>query len=693
MPSTTGNEDPYGPGYTFPLDPSITNHKDPRSPIFWAYHGISGARRDDNFRYYDEDNWRLLLDRYFPRATTPRHVRSWARRKMSACPGMLQLRTIPKGLDETRPLYPQVRPNEAIEEAHPTWGWHGSGEPPAFVQVGDMLFVPARYGKEGGYFNLINSDREHSHAHMSDAQRERHEEIDHRGEEELPEVDERHPHPEPIQGDIFFDVHLETWPSTKNHIKKASEVPGDLLPYVLNVPGYGRIELPRNFGGHDGQTLEGIPDVLQGIHPSFTRGKYQLPPNALELVTYNQGHDKMGPGQKKRHIELYHNGVDVEGSHPHQRWMEVRDPERRKLDSQAARLSCTLTQEEKLIELIDKFGFVIIMIEGFLKTTSLVDAGLPVLTTASVTTWDCAELERICRQIIRGHTVIIMPDGDWPLNSSVINATTLFKFALRRYGCSHVVVASTPLDWELCEELRQVLIENPFLTKISSDDREVTLSGKAVDDHRGIDPETGGPQSFTDLISISPELPFGMNEDSISQHIRDNMHLLKVPETIYEVDKKGEPKLDKNGKPIVLVKARPNGLYESGVRHLTNAVLALSEFAAYRGGQVRLSATAFGSVVAPELKQPRNKVPQVLRDLHTLGYIDVETSVLDRPLKKDRFGSWNFAGGTQLITVREPYRATLQTPARLGDLFPTIGLYEIPLHYDFDYTPPGPCHP
>lgn len=641
--------------YKFPTDPENSNEKDPTCPLFWEAHGISDAYRDAGFRYYDQErgsehHWRAIFDEYY--ADAPDHIRKDARFKMSTRgPGILQLRAVIKGLDEDRPIFPQIRPNQPIVKP-PDYVWHGTGPVPSYIlgDIGtrdeDTIFVPLRYFPDGGYRNFIRSDRTHDHGKFEERfdpkKLAQHIAENHSGDDADTYAD-RHAHPEPIVGDRWFTVLLSHHVAARAHINRKEDMrPGD-----------------RNFGGHSGVNVE-------GLHLHYDEGKYHLPPNPKEVVSFaGKRHRNMDPGERAQHVTKFHGGEDkteirhrinetqmLRGSikHTHSRTVKSKDPH----ESQAARVGTHPLFTDNLLELIERWGFCFVAAEGSLKGAALASAGYPVLIVASVTTWIATELEKVCKRFLRDTTVIVVPDADWALNDLVVNQMTMFAWNLEKYGCQDVRIAAPPIDWNLYYEWRAELEAYPDTVK----PEKVDLNGKGVDDLLGTDGK--GPWSVTTLEQLNVVLP---ERDLIWNYINDRRHLV-------------------NGTPDAKGNTRTRGLYKPGVERLTNLVMALARFSGYAEGTLSVTKTTIADVMGRTGEHARLEVPLDLRDLELLGIITVEEGSIKGRLSKNFFsGGYGFNGDTPVITLSNQltedgkplFRGILQKPMSLGETVDGLG--------------------
>lgn len=715
--------------YVFPIDWTNLNPKSITSPLFWSRKGITKAWRDQGYRFYDESNWRDVFSEHYDHA--PDYIRRDARRKMSFrrpasveeinsgladedgkvfVGGMLQLRAIPRitGYVETRPLFPQIRPNTALEKPA-EWSWHCScGEcvAPVYQPVPgdeDRLYVALAWGRDGGYRDFINSDRELDHASFyagREQQRKDHLRIDHseewvklRGEvftakaalddfretmtvngknayRRFSRADKalysaevnklqtalrtakdnlksflrgdttrgRHPHPEPVVGDIWFQVLT----SPGMHLRKESEIHED----------------GRNFGGHsvlirneNGVVRREIDPASGhcGIHSHHDEGKYHLAPNPTIQVQFpGKLHSEMGEAERKRHVNRYHDGVDPGDhvAHLHSRTVQLTGDEARE-ESQAARICTQPLTASNFEELVMEWGCCFILIEGHLKSTALAALGVPVLTIASVTTWDCHELQAICEHLLsKGIQIFIVPDADWALNELVVNATNLFKATLQDHGVADIRVTSCPINWDLYADYRLDVQQN---REEAIKPEKVDLKGKGFDDGR----EEG--MTLGDLDTLSVVEP---DRQLIVDQILANRHVL-VDHTIDA----------KTGKP-----RRPKGLTQPGVERLADLMMNLTSWAGYTEHSFRGTFSVIANVMvrsdgSKRGKNYRQDVPQDLRDLRDLGLITVSGGSLDDPeLRVDYFDKRKSGfRNIPTIVIAEPFRATLQTSQKLLD--------------------------
>lgn len=158
------------------------------------------------------------------------------------------------------------------------------------------------------------------------------------------------------------------------------------------------------------------------------------------------------PALMDAHVEKHHGGENVEHAHQH-------DAEAAKyLFSQGKGLAAHLDIHPWALARLPKARRVYWSMEGCPKADAILTAILKtgeassVISSASVTLWDAAELEWfVLRWLLSdGYggagdpQVVLVPDDDYHTNEAVIRQALILRTALREMGLSDVVIAAPP---------------------------------------------------------------------------------------------------------------------------------------------------------------------------------------------------------------------------------------------------------
>ena len=139
-----------------------------------------------------------------------------------------------------------------------------------------------------------------------------------------------------------------------------------------------------------------------------------------------------------------HGGIDIAGEHEHTR----RDKDK------SLNLACRLDVHPLAMEKIRRAEVVFFVIEGCLKSDSILAKGAAVFSVPSVSLWDCQgktatgteELRTFVAAYLKGKEVVIVPDADWADNKQVRSQARLCRATLNRYGVESVHIAAPPVD-------------------------------------------------------------------------------------------------------------------------------------------------------------------------------------------------------------------------------------------------------
>lgn len=182
---------------------------------------------------------------------------------------------------------------------------------------------------------------------------------------------------------------------------------------------------------------------VETVHSHQAVAKYVFPPQPKIDIAYEHEHrtswkrvaESERPAKRKSHVEKYHDGVDIEGSHTHVR--RVKDPS-------APPLARRIDVHPLAVQKVRDDPVVFFALEGCIKADAILSAGAAVFSVPSVTLWDVPELERFAYEYLLDKTVVIVPDADWSDNLLVVIQARMCEAHLFRLGVPETHVAAPP---------------------------------------------------------------------------------------------------------------------------------------------------------------------------------------------------------------------------------------------------------
>jgi hypothetical protein len=182
----------------------------------------------------------------------------------------------------------------------------------------------------------------------------------------------------------------------------------------------------------DGRTKWHFHGSLEGDWPVF-------PPEAGKAAGKGLPRKFVLPEERADgHIRRAHDGVNVEVVHMHEpeeaKYVLLGDGANKRIDLHP--LSAALLPEA------DRVFFVL---EGALKNDAVLSAGEAVFSVPSVTLWDLSELRRFV-PLLRGKTIIVVPDSDWEANPLVGQQALFVRTALRHFALD-AYIAAPPVEF------------------------------------------------------------------------------------------------------------------------------------------------------------------------------------------------------------------------------------------------------
>jgi hypothetical protein len=191
-----------------------------------------------------------------------------------------------------------------------------------------------------------------------------------------------------------------------------------------------------------------------GVHSHQPMGKYIFPPKPKKDARWYHDHDDvrrprelkrdpfgkprpMNPERRVKHVEHDHAGLDVVGKHPH--ISRVSDDG----VNYAARVDVHPLAYRRFGERFEKATRVFFVIEGCLKSDSMLSAGEAVFSVPSVTLWGTPydDLEKVAASLLQGQRVVVVADADWYAKHEVLTQAILCRSFLRKLGISTLVSA------------------------------------------------------------------------------------------------------------------------------------------------------------------------------------------------------------------------------------------------------------
>jgi len=180
------------------------------------------------------------------------------------------------------------------------------------------------------------------------------------------------------------------------------------------------------------------PMSADEVHYHEDLGKYLFAP--APKVPWNGTHEHADferAWERARHVKRWHDGHDVDGCHRHvDQKLLVKDRD----SNFAKRIDLHPLAVAKL-RAAQRIFFVI---EGCLKSDSILSTGAAVFSVPSVTLWNAPELDQFVRRYLLGKEIVIIPDADWFKNSLVLTQALLCRSWFRKRGF-HAVVAAPPI--------------------------------------------------------------------------------------------------------------------------------------------------------------------------------------------------------------------------------------------------------
>lgn len=277
------------------------------------------------------------------------------------------------------------------------------------------------------------------------------------------------------------------------------------------------------------------------------------------------------------------------------------------------------------LERLDKAELVFFGIEGCPKADSMLqnilDTGInaSVVSVPAIGMWNAPELEIVCRRVLSGKVIVIVPDGDWVDNVHVINQARVFQSRLMEYGLENVYVAAPPA--ELGEDGKYHVVEVWY----EPDQSMEKLKG--VDDFLGI-----GGFNLSDLM-VNTCVPRPREE--VESWVRD--HLPPLPPE------------------------RKRGYRSDYINRLVDMITALSIIGGDLG-DISLTTTMIAKFM--HVDQPRISV--AIQELKGIGAITV---VGEFTTNKSFWGGWEWEGDKPTITLAPELRGKTHV-APLGQVLP-----------------------
>jgi hypothetical protein len=203
----------------------------------------------------------------------------------------------------------------------------------------------------------------------------------------------------------------------------AKESPHDLRP----EEGY--------LGSHSGHNCN-------EPHYHWRKGKYKNAPEPK--VHPRHDHDTYcDPDKRWKHVDKWHEGVDLEGEHAHKEWRKVRDPGAWPV---AMRISVPLEPfTAEAARRLRAHPVVFMALEGTLKGVAIFASGAAVFIALSVWQWDAPELGDFVEAYgLKDKTVVVTPDSDWAENWMVSSGARACQVRLQQLGVAKAIVAAPP---------------------------------------------------------------------------------------------------------------------------------------------------------------------------------------------------------------------------------------------------------
>lgn len=345
--------------------------------------------------------------------------------------------------------------------------------------------------------------------------------------------------------------------------------------------------------------------------------------------THEHTHEDYNIAKLEIHLQNYHRNEDpVSLSHPH-------DHATKNPGKINAHYSDRIDVHPWALERLAKAELVFFGIEGCPKADAMLqnilDTGInaSVVSVPAVGMWNAPELQNVCRFVLAGKTVVIVPDGDWAYNVMVENQARVFQSRLMEYGVQNVIIAAPPVVPVYDENGEPVF--NPNGTrKVKAP--KVEYKGK-MEELKGVDDFLGlGKRSLADLACINYEpLP----REEIEAWVRE--HLPPLPPE------------------------RKRGYRSDHINSLVSKINALG----LAGGEFQLTL----GMLAGYLGIRHQHVSQALQELEDMGAI---TKHGDFNINKSFWGAWEWEGNKPKIVLLPELRGRKDDEIRLGDLLPHI---------------------
>lgn len=335
----------------------------------------------------------------------------------------------------------------------------------------------------------------------------------------------------------------------------------------------------------------------------------------MEKHTHKHSHEGYTLAQLELHLANYEH-VEEEGEHEHFN-DKIKD---------IKHYNDRIDVHPWALERLHKAELVFFGIEGCPKADAMLqnilDTGInaSVISVPAIGMWNAPELEMVCRQVLAGKIIVIVPDGDWVENPHVINQARVFQGRLMEYGIENVLIAAPPA--ELGEDGKYHVIEAWY------EPEQCMEKLKGVDDFLGI-----GGYSLADLMVNVCNPP--AHED-LENWVRENLPPLPPGRKAYRRDR---------------------------IKRLADTINALSIIGG-NAGKIRLTVTMIAKFM--HINQPRTSI--AIHELEELGAITIDGSFYTN---KSFWGGWEWEGDEPTITLIPELRGTTQE-APLGEILPHI---------------------